>query len=180
MFYIRITVLFILIYLLSGCSATPVENRYKKKTDSKDIVSETPKDRNYEEFNLSSYKTVLPLSSERKEFNPSIKESKYVIKNDDIWYDYDTSGTELRKSKSQGYRIQLLATDNLTEAEEIRAELYFKTIARAIYIDFDTPFYKVKVGDFIHREDAQEYSFKLLQMGFSNTTIVKDSVIVFK
>jgi len=71
-------------------------------------------------------------------------------------------------------------TEDYKEAENIRTDLYFNTVARRIYIDFETPFYKVKIGDFTNSFDAKEYSFKLSQLGFKNTSIVRDSINIYK
>ena len=55
-----------------------------------------------------------------------------------------------------GFRIQLLSTKNLenaTRAKTIAAEK-FSDMQVKFYLDFDSPYYKVRVGDFRTREEA--------------------------
>lgn len=162
-------------FFISGCSSS-VDNRYKHgdvSTKNQDVSLH----HDTSTFDLSPYKTNLPLSRERKD--PVIK----IISNspqEGIWTNYDETPAPVSLFKAYGYRVQLAETEDFHEAENIRTDLYFKTVARRIYIDFDSPFYKVKIGDFTNSFDAKEYSFRLSQLGFKNTTIVKDSINIYK
>lgn len=167
--------LLVSLFLISGCSSS-VDNRYKHgdtspKNQEVSLIQDTSK------FDLSPFKTNLPISRERKD--PVVKvfaQSKI----DGIWTNYDETKAPESLLRAYGYRVQIAETEDFNEAENIRTDLYFKTVARRIYIDFDSPFYKVKIGDFTNSFDAKEYSFRLSQLGFKNTTIVKDSINIYK
>ncbi|MHC1738789.1 MAG: hypothetical protein AB9882_12355 [Ignavibacteriaceae bacterium] len=172
---IFISFLLLSVFLISGCSSS-VDNRYKHgevSTKNQDVSLHQDTTR----FDLSPYKTTLPISRERKD--PVVKivsESRH----DGIWTNYPETQAPASLLRAYGYRVQLAETEDFDEAENIRTDLYFKTVARRIYIDFDSPFYKVKIGDFTNSFDAKEYSFRLSQLGFKNTTIVKDSINIYK
>ena len=53
-----------------------------------------------------------------------------------------------------GYRIQLMATSSmlLAEEEQQKADALFSVPA---YVEYEPPFYKVRLGDFLSREEAQ-------------------------
>lgn len=53
-----------------------------------------------------------------------------------------------------GYRIQLLATSSLVLAEQEAARAD-SLLAQPVYVEYEPPFYKVRVGDFLIRDDAQ-------------------------
>ncbi|MDP3683123.1 MAG: hypothetical protein Q8S01_04250, partial [Ignavibacteria bacterium] len=79
-----------------------------------------------------------------------------------------------------GFRVQVLATDDLTEAQQKRSDIYFKTNKNEIYITFQSPLYKVKVGDYATHLGANNLAFKLNQLGFSPTQVVADTVNLFQ
>jgi len=167
--------LMFLTLLIIGCSSS-VDNRYRKedlssKKEDSSLNSDTVK------FDFAPFKTSLPISRERKD--PVVK----VIPESDhsgIWTGYSENQAPSSLLRAYGYRVQLAETEDFHEAENIRTDLYFKTVARRIYIDFESPFYKVKIGDFTNSFDAKEYNFRLTQMGFNNTTIVRDSINIYK
>jgi len=78
-----------------------------------------------------------------------------------------------------GYRVLVLSTDDLDEANNLRSDIYFKTDHAAVYVIFDPPFYKVEAGDFSDINDAQSLSFKLKQMGYNEVRVVNETINKF-
>jgi cell division protein FtsN len=159
--------LIVFVYYFTGCSAVPIEDRYKRTSgersfEKKDTVqlAVTPA------FDLTKYRTKLDLSDSRVEIITSAKEEKHS----------DGNYKLKEETKTNGYRVLMLSTDKLDEAESLRAELYFKANLHKIYIDFESPFYKVKVGDYLNMTDAKEMVFKLSQLGYSSLLIISDTV----
>lgn len=73
--------------------------------------------------------------------------------------------------QSQIFRVQLLtskaygeARHAVTVAEEIFDQL--------VYLDYEIPYYKVRVGDFISRELAEEYQMKAKAAGYPSCWVV--------
>lgn len=175
-FYL-VTVFFLFIILFAGCGATSTGSRYEDKKEEKaDDKKETESKDFVEDFDLTPYKTEFDLEE--------IKIDKPAGKELEIWYDYEleneeeTSDTSEAADTAPGFRVQVISTDNLEEAENIRSEIYFRTSQKNVYITFDPPFYKVKVGDFTSRSEAENLSFQLSQMGYNEVRVVNDSIII--
>ena len=77
-------------------------------------------------------------------------------------------------------RVQVLSTDNIDEANRIRAEVYEKTTNKEVYVIFEPPFYKVKVGDFTSKSEADNLRFKLNQLGYTESKVVQETVNLFE
>jgi hypothetical protein len=125
-----------------------------------------------EDFDISPFKTNIIISDS---VPPLIT---HVNKDLRVWYNYDSvssSGNKIARQTS-GYRVLVLTTDNLDEANNLKSEIYFKTNQKPVYISFDPPFYKVEAGDFTDISQADELSFKLNQLGYANTKIIRDTI----
>jgi hypothetical protein len=111
-----------LILFLIGCSAS-TGTRYDQKEEKKS-GTETPKETKKEaeeDFDITPYKTDIDIET------PTLSEDKLPP---DVWYGYkDTSSVLERKiiGTTDGYRVQVLSTDDIEEANRVRAEIYEKT-----------------------------------------------------
>ena len=54
----------------------------------------------------------------------------------------------------QGYRVQILMSQDRAEAEEMKTKASASFRAR-VYVDFEPPWYKVRVGDYETEDDAR-------------------------
>ena len=75
----------------------------------------------------------------------------------------------------EGYRIQLLATQDRFNAEKFKSELE-EIYENKIYIIFEAPNYKVRIGDFIDRKSAEEMRKKLFNKGFATAWIIRSKI----
>lgn len=78
---------------------------------------------------------------------------------------------------NQAFRIQLFtgkvygeAKEALTVAEEI--------FDRPVFLDYEVPYFKIRVGNFADREDAEEYLMRAKTAGYTNAWIVAVNVRV--
>ncbi|NPB03956.1 MAG: SPOR domain-containing protein [Thermotogae bacterium] len=74
-----------------------------------------------------------------------------------------------------GWRIQVGAFIHRSNAERLAARLH-KQLDQPIYIVVEPPWHKVLVGDFIKREDAEEYLNVLKSLGYADA-FVKESPV---
>ncbi len=58
---------------------------------------------------------------------------------------------------AKGYRLMILNTTNRTEAMSIRAKLLQLFPEQKIYMTFQPPHIKVKLGNFLEKNEAEEY-----------------------
>lgn len=164
---------FLFILIFSACSAS-TGSRY----DNKEKTSDKEKEKPVEDFDMSNYRTKIDLPDKNAE--------EQSTKDISVWYEYsdsDTTNTNQTPTvidKVPGYRVQVYSTDNLDDANNKRSEVYFKTNQKNVYVIFDPPFYKVEVGDFTNISDAKDLSFKLKQLGYSDSRVVNVTVNIFE
>jgi len=171
-------ILMFFVYLLYGCSAVPIDNRYKRTTEEKQTTKSDTVTIAKKDFDITKFRTKLNLNSHRVEVTAPEREDKFFLIPEDTWWGFESDRDYVKKDmvKAKGYRVLVLSTDKLDEAESIRAELYFRANLHKIYIDFESPFYKVKVGDYMNNTDAREMVFKLSQLGYSSLLIISDTI----
>jgi SPOR domain len=75
-----------------------------------------------------------------------------------------------------GFRVQLLTTQNLSEAIGMKARADSLLSNFNIYIVYDSPYYKVRVGDFRARYEANQAITFITDHGFPNAWSVPDNV----
>ena len=76
---------------------------------------------------------------------------------------------------SEGYRVQILATRYFDYADSLAISISSKIID-SVYVEFETPNYKVRVGDFIDRDSAELRQQKLLNMGYKSAWILRTKI----
>ena len=75
----------------------------------------------------------------------------------------------------EGFRVQLLATKELATAEQLQKQL-LGNLNQKIYIVFEAPNYKVRVGDFIDRKKAETLRQKMIKEGYSSAWIIRTRI----
>ena len=79
------------------------------------------------------------------------------------------------QSVIEGYRVQVLATRYFERADSF-AIVMKNTVSDSVYVDFETPNYKVRIGDFIERESAESLQQDLVQMGYNSAWILRSRI----
>ena len=119
-----------------------------------------------------------------------------TLNDDDLVIVPDSSGpaqmgsaTEQKKRPSpaatkeaEGFRVQILATNNIETASltEQEANARFESLGHKTYLVFEAPLYKIRIGDCIDRNTAEELRDKAKEYGYSGAFIVKTKVNVIK
>ncbi|UCF63741.1 MAG: SPOR domain-containing protein [bacterium] len=77
-----------------------------------------------------------------------------------------------------GFRIQLLSTKDLESATRAKAIAMeqFEDVRVKFYLEFDSPYYKVRLGDFQSREEAEDIREVVRSRGYPKAWIVKSKV----
>jgi hypothetical protein len=86
--------------------------------------------------------------------------------------------TRNSRRSAQGYRIQVISTNNRTKAMEAKTKIYQRFPELKAYLMYQSPFFKLKVGNFIEREDAESYLQDILQLFPTGVYVVRDVVEV--
>jgi len=74
-----------------------------------------------------------------------------------------------------GFRVQILATRFANKADSLKSVLIDK-IDGQIYVIFEAPNYKVRVGDCIDRKQAELLQEEMRNMGFSAAWIIRERI----
>jgi len=166
-------IVIVIISLLFGCSAS-TGSRYETKNETEKETKTEVKKEVAEDFDITPYQTEIDIEA------PPIATDKLPP---DVWYGYDDSLVEMQRQivgTTDGYRVQVLSTDNIDEANQVRAEVYEKATMKEVYVIFEPPFYKVKVGDFTSKSEAENLRFKLNQLGYTESKVVQETVNLFE
>ena len=74
--------------------------------------------------------------------------------------------------KYNGFRVQVMATNSGVRAENMRMKLVSQ-INHDVRVIFEAPNYKVRVGAFTHRRDAERLRKQLFELGYRRSWIVR-------
>ncbi len=75
----------------------------------------------------------------------------------------------------EGFRVQVLATSSQENADRLRDELAIE-YGKDIYIVFDAPNYKVRIGNFIDRRLAEKLRLELINKGYPSSWIIRTRI----
>ncbi len=162
---------------LASCSASSTV-RYDREKENKEKKRDGETEEKFkEDFNIIPFRTIIDIKEKEKneletlDLNP--------------WYGFEQKDTSSSDEKSivgttNGFRVQVLATDKLEDADSLKSELSLKIMNKNIYVIFDPPFYKVEVGDFISMSEAKDLNFKLNQMGYTESRVIASTVNTFE
>ncbi len=75
-----------------------------------------------------------------------------------------------------GYRVQICATPDEQEARSYLHEALLKFPDQGVYLTFDSPYYKVRVGDCKSRFEAEELQKRVQKNGFPDAWVVRTKV----
>ena len=75
-----------------------------------------------------------------------------------------------------GFRIQIGSMTNQEDASEIEREAMLQFEDANVYLEFETPYYKIRVGDFEHRHDAEALQKKAVGLGYGDAWIVRTTI----
>ena len=75
----------------------------------------------------------------------------------------------------EGFRVQILATNKLSKAEMLQKDL-LSILNQKVYIVFEAPNYKVRVGNFIDRSKAENFRQNILKKGYPSSWIIRTRI----
>lgn len=81
---------------------------------------------------------------------------------------------------AQGFRVQIYASSSIDEANAAQTVAEEKGIRNSIYIVYDPPVYKVRVGDYETRFEANQQLTRLVNIGYPDAWVVADRIVLRK
>ena len=76
---------------------------------------------------------------------------------------------------TDGFRVQVLASNSMTKADSLSIILN-STVEDSVYVVYETPNYKVRIGDYVVREDADKMRQNLHKMGYRSAWVIRTRI----
>jgi hypothetical protein len=86
--------------------------------------------------------------------------------------------TRNARRTAQGYRILVINTNNRTKAVQAKTKIYKEFPELKAYLMYQPPFFKLKVGNFKEREEAEEYLVDIQRLFPTGVYVVRDIIEV--
>ena len=152
--------------VLSGCSSS----ESSRKSSTSPTVDQDHK---------------VALSQFEKAFNPSAYDDEIEVIQKQHEFEQQRATAERRQDSvvveselAQGYRIQIFASGSFDEANAMRQTAVQRLTEDSVYVVFDPPVYKVRVGDFRTRVEANQRLGVIGAMGFADAWVVGDKITI--
>jgi len=170
-------IIFILILglLWPGCAKKSAVIEEVPLTDE----SETYEITRFDPLELPADREIVPLKYPHTGSfsNPFVSVEPNTITTDSIEVFVEDVPDVVDTVYNQAYRVQIFTTKVYGEARyalKIAEEIF----DRLVTIDYEVPYFKVRVGRFSNREEAEEYSMKVKAAGYTNAWVVMVNVNV--
>ena len=89
--------------------------------------------------------------------------------------DLPNDSTVVEIVETQGFRIQIFASASIDEATASR-RVAKDRISDSVYVVYDPPVYKVRVGDYAARLEANQRLTRFVNMGYDDAWVVSDKI----
>lgn len=86
--------------------------------------------------------------------------------------------TRNARRSAPGFRILVISTNDRTKANEAKTRIYQRFPELPAYLMYQSPFYKLKVGNFRERSEADEYLENIKRIFPSGVYVVRDVIEV--
>jgi cell division septation protein DedD len=165
----------LLIFLVAACMGPQ-----KKQVEISETPVETAVDsRGFDPLELTADHEIVPQT------HPRMGE----IKGKTLLVDSDTSSAAEKSTQianlpdqidtlnSQAYRIQVFTSKLYGEARQA-VRIAEEIFDRPVYIDYEVPNFKVRVGSFANRQDAEDYLPRVRAAGYSTGWVVMVNIAI--
>ena len=113
----------------------------------------------------ASTSPALPAAPRRAESRKSSEPAEALHVNRRLDSVMDTIATQNRSIRyAPGYRVQVYIGNQRQEVESIKLLIYQNFPELSAYLSYNQPTYKLKVGDFMRRLDAERYHASIRQL----------------
>ncbi len=81
------------------------------------------------------------------------------------------------EKETWGFRVQIFSSFEKDEAEKI-AENARNKLNEKVYVEFDPPYYKIRIGNIIDSEEAEALKTEIKSYGYSESLVVRTRIII--
>ena len=150
--------------LFIGCSSSSKlshKGSGKEDVDRPGIINENFDPLSLEDDELTIKKTIS-VESRSDEIDDLLRQS--------------LNNEEQGPDKVDGFRIQICAVVDEQKAKSIQREAILQFIDQNVYLKYDNPYYKVRVGDCLTRYEAEKLQKLAIEKGFTDAWVVRSKI----
>jgi hypothetical protein len=164
---ICVFLLFAMAMLIGGCKASveTVEPEPKPKPKEQETEMKAP---------LAVYEATLNPAQYDEDID--LVRKAHAEERRQMEFDTTRDSITVEEEISQGFRIQIFSTPHIDEAAVMQGSVR-QIVDDSVYVVYDPPVYKVRVGDFVTRLEANQSLSYLLDRGFPDAWIVSDRIV---
>lgn len=165
---LKILLLFIIIALIAGCASS------KKEVKPGDMgISESPYDESFDPLTLNDDDIKIVSNEQSADGSESSATDDTTQQN---------TNTPVEMQKRSGFRVQVAATSSLEKATLVQQEITanFTENNLKAYLIFETPLYKVRVGDALDRDEANTIRDFMRENGYKDAFVVPSEIVIPK
>ncbi len=157
-------VLGVFIFIYFGCSST---QQFRPRDES---TQENQKGSGI----INEYFDPLILDDEELEIKKTISTESISDKMETVLT--DSAMEEERTEELPGFRVQICAVSEEEKARQIQREAILRFIDQEVYLIYNNPYYKVRVGNCLTRYDADKLQQLAVEKGFTDAWVVRTKV----
>jgi hypothetical protein len=159
--------LFLLTAIAAGCTSSKSFQAEEKQK------YEQPKEK---KLQLSEYEATLnPMEFDRE--IEVVQKAQSEEQKQQIPLDIPKDSLVVQEEVGQGFRIQIFSSSNVDETTLMKNLALEKLVGDSIYVVYDAPVYKVRVGDFVNRYEANQRLPEFVEKGYRDAWIVPDRIV---
>ena len=152
-------------FLLAGCGET--RETFRSVGSEENQSKKAP---------LSYYEATLRPSDFDEEVE--IVQKAHAQSSGFIPLNIPSDSTVVVEEATQGFRVQIFASSSIDEANAAKTVAEEKVLRDSIYIVYDPPVYKVRVGDYATRFEANQHLTRLVNIGYPDAWVVADRIVL--
>jgi hypothetical protein len=124
---------------------------------------------------LAEYEATLRPSDFDEEVE--VVQKKHAEEKPRVELDIPRDSSVVEEEILQGFRIQIFSSANIDEATKMKANTQPKLPQDSVYVMYDPPVYKVRIGDFVSRYEAGVKLPLVVEQGYPDAWIVPDRIV---
>ncbi|MBN1351859.1 SPOR domain-containing protein [candidate division KSB1 bacterium] len=137
---------------------------------------------NIKELELKAKRKADETSHQTTSTKPQIQDSKNSeLPTNELFGDEKNDSLSTLPQKREmvwGWRVQICAFRNELDARSVQREALLK-FEDQVYLTYDSPYYKVRIGDCLSRYEADDLQQIAIEKGFDDAWVVKTKVNKF-
>lgn len=130
------------------------------------------RDLSLKQFIMKYEKTFTP-----SDYNPDINLLKEKEKKEFAALHPAAVATQAPPETIPGFRIQVFLTQEIDRVNAVHDSVATFFPEELVYVVYDSPYYKVRLGNYTDRQSANPILRKLIELGYKESWVVPDNVL---